>query len=52
MSMAKDGRDGYTYEVQTAADNFHVIAHCPTATMPACMNYTIDQSMEIQTAAP
>ena len=52
MSMSKTGRDGYTYEVQIAADNFHVVAHCPTATMPGCMNYSIDQTMEIQTAAP
>jgi hypothetical protein len=52
MSMPKTGRDGYTYDVEIGTDDFHVVAHCPTATMPGCMNYSIDQTMEIQTAAP
>lgn len=50
MSLAKTGRDGYTYEVQTAAESFHVFAHCPVSTTPSCTSYSIDQTMEIQTA--
>jgi hypothetical protein len=50
MSLAKTGRDGYTYEVQTESENFHVLAHCPVATTPGCMSYSIDQTMQIQTA--
>lgn len=50
MTMAKTSRDGYTYEVQTSADEFHVIAHCPAATQPGCSNYSVDQSMQVTTA--
>lgn len=50
MTMAKTNRDGYTYEVQTSAAEFQVIAHCPTATQPGCSNYSVDQTMEVHTA--
>lgn len=50
MSIAKTGRDGYTYEIQIEPENFHVLAHCPAATTPGCVSYSIDQTMEIQTA--
>jgi len=49
LAIAKTSRDGYTYEVQTEPQNFHVVTHCPTATNPGCVNYSIDQTMEIQT---
>src|SRR5579863_2673388 len=29
LAVQKTSRDGYTYEVQTESQNFHVIAHCP-----------------------
>ena len=48
MSMAKPGRDGYTYDVETSADSFNVVAHCPAATSPGCTNFTVDQTMEIR----
>ena len=48
MSMARPGRDGYTYEVETSSDSFRAVAHCPAATMPGCTSYAIDQTMEIQ----
>jgi competence protein ComGC len=51
LTLTKSGRDGYTYEVQSSASEFHVIAHCPTATLPGCTNYSVDQSMEV-VAAP
>jgi hypothetical protein len=50
MTMAKRGRDGYTYEIETSSEGFHVVAHCPVATNPGCSNYAIDQNMEIQPA--
>jgi hypothetical protein len=50
MTLNKSGRDGYTYEAQTSPGNFLVIAHCPAATSPGCTNYSIDQTMEVQTA--
>jgi hypothetical protein len=50
MSLRKTGRDGYTYDVNTSTDNFQVVAHCPAATSPGCTNYSIDQTMNIQTA--
>ena len=50
MSMAKTGRDGYTYDVDASATSFRVVAHCPAAANPGCSNYTIDNSMTISTA--
>jgi hypothetical protein len=50
MSIAKSGRDGYTYEVQTSDSSYRVIAHCPTATTPRCANYSVDDTMQVQTA--
>lgn len=50
LSMRKDGRDGYTYDVETAQDGFRVTAHCPAARFPGCSNYSVDQTMDVQTA--
>jgi len=50
MRTKKSGRDGYTYEAETSAQGFRVIARCPAATSRGCSNYAIDQSMEVQTA--
>jgi hypothetical protein len=47
MSMAKTGRDGYTYDVDASATSFRVVAHCPAAANPGCSNYAIDNSMTI-----
>jgi hypothetical protein len=48
LTMAKTGRDGYTYEVQTTSSDFKAIAHCPAATQPGCRDYIVNSSMEIQ----
>ncbi len=48
LSMRKDGRDGYTYSVDTTADSFRVVAQCPTAKFAGCSNYSVDQTMEVQ----
>ena len=50
ISMRKSGRDGYTYDVSASTDSFQVAAHCPAQTNPGCISYSIDQTMEIQTA--
>lgn len=50
MTLKRTGRDGYTYEAEVSADSFRIIAHCPSATVPGCTNYAVDQTMEIQTA--
>lgn len=50
LSMRKNGRDGYTYDVETASDGFRVTAHCPTARFPGCSNYSVDQTMAVQAA--
>lgn len=47
MIFRKD-RDGYKYDVETTADGFRVTARCPAATQPACSDYSLDQSMEVQ----
>ncbi len=49
MSMAKKGRDGYTYDAEASATSFRVVAHCPAAANPGCSNYAIDDSMSITT---
>ena len=49
MTFRKN-RDGYTYDIETSTDSFRVVAHCPTATRPGCINYSVDQSMEVQAA--
>jgi hypothetical protein len=48
LSMAKPGRDGYTYEVETTATSYRVLAHCPAATSPGCANYAVDDTMQVQ----
>jgi hypothetical protein len=48
MSLRKSGRDGYTYNVETSAGGFRVVANCPQATSPGCTNYAVDQAMEVQ----
>jgi hypothetical protein len=50
MNLRKSGRDGYTYDVDASTDSFTAIAHCPASTSARCTNYSIDQTMEIQSA--
>ena len=49
VTVTKSNRAGYTYDIETSSDNFRVVAHCPTATMPGCSNYSVDQTMEVRT---
>lgn len=50
MALSKPGRDGYTYEVETSANSFHVVARCSAAAIPECTNYAVDDTMEVQPA--
>jgi hypothetical protein len=50
MSMRKSGRDGYTYDVNASTDSFQAVAHCHAQTNPGCTSYSIDQTMQVQTA--
>jgi hypothetical protein len=50
MTMLRDGRDGYSYDVETTASGFHVLAKCSPAMNPGCSNWIVDQSMEVQPA--
>jgi len=49
MSMAKSGRDGYTYDAEASGNSFRVVAHCPATTNPGCSNYQIDETMDVRT---
>jgi hypothetical protein len=49
MSMAKTGRDGYTYDAEASASNFRIVARCPAAANSGCSNYAIDDTMNIST---
>ncbi|HXX20230.1 MAG TPA: hypothetical protein VEJ46_12580 [Candidatus Acidoferrum sp.] len=50
MTIKKSGRDGYTYEAEVSPDGFRIVAHCPSATIPGCTSYAVDQTMEVQPA--
>ena len=50
MAIKKSGRDGYTYDAEASTDTFRITAHCPAATTPGCVNYAIDQTMDVQPA--
>ena len=48
MTLAKTGRDGYSYEAEPADNGFRIVARCPAAANPGCSNYAIDQNMELR----
>ena len=48
LAMKKTGRDGYTYEVETSADSFRVLARCTSSPAQPCTSYQIDPTMAIQ----
>ena len=50
MSMLRDGRDGYSYGVETSVSGFQVTAKCMPATNSGCSNWTVDQTMQVQPA--
>jgi hypothetical protein len=47
MSIKKSGRDGYTYDIDSAGEGFRVIARC-SASVAGCTNYSVDQTMEVR----
>jgi len=48
LSMTKSGRDGYTYSAEASPSSFRIVANCPTATIPGCSSYAIDETMEVR----
>ena len=47
LAMAKSGRDGYVYSVETSSASFRALAQCPVAATQPCTNYYVDQTMEV-----
>jgi hypothetical protein len=47
MAYKKTGRQGYTYDSQASTDSFRIVARCTDPPMPGCVNFAIDQSMQI-----
>lgn len=50
LTFRRTNRDGYTYAIETTADTFRVVAHCPASAAAGCSDYSVDQSMEITPA--
>lgn len=48
MSVAKTGREGYSYAVDSSGNGFRAEARC-SSTVAGCVNYAIDETMEIHT---
>jgi hypothetical protein len=48
MAIKKSGREGYTYDADSATDSFRIVARCTSPALPGCTNFAIDQTMEIQ----
>ncbi|MGA3300412.1 MAG: hypothetical protein ABSD87_10025 [Candidatus Acidiferrales bacterium] len=49
LAIAPTGRDGYVYDIDLSGGGFRVFTHCPATTNPGCQNYSVDQTMEVQT---
>ena|ERR1700722_8873839 len=49
LAISSAGRDGYVYDVDLSGGGFRVFTHCPATTNPGCQNYSVDQTMEVQT---
>src|SRR6201986_2098055 len=50
MSILRDGREGYSYEVETSGSGFLGMEKCSPATSPRCSNWSVDQTMQVQPA--
>ena len=47
LTIPKNGRAGYTYDVQTTDSTFRVTAQCAPATNSPCTNYSVDETMQV-----
>ncbi len=47
MAYKKTGRQGYTYDADASSQSFRVTARCTDPPMAGCVNFAIDQTMEI-----
>ena len=50
LAMKSASRDGYVYDVDFSAQAFRAFTHCPVATQPGCQNWSVDQTMEVQSS--
>ena len=48
MAYKKTGRQGYAYDASASTDSFRITAQCTAPVTPGCINFAIDQTMEIQ----
>jgi hypothetical protein len=47
LSVAKTGRDGYTYSVETSDAGFTATASCASASASPCPTISVDQTMQV-----
>lgn len=47
LAYKREGRQGYTYDAQSSTDSFRIVARCTDPPMPGCVNFAIDQNMEV-----
>jgi hypothetical protein len=50
LTMKSTSRDGYAYDVDFSAQTFRAFTRCPVATQPGCQNWSVDQTMEVQSS--
>jgi hypothetical protein len=48
LTIPKNGRAGYSYDVQTSDSTFRVTAQCAPAANSPCTNYTVDETMQVR----
>jgi hypothetical protein len=47
MAYKKSGRQGYTYDSESSTDSFRIVARCTDPPIAGCVNFAIDQTMEV-----
>jgi hypothetical protein len=50
LTMKSTSRDGYAYDVNFSAQTFRAFTRCPVASQPGCQNWSVDQTMEVQSS--
>jgi hypothetical protein len=50
LTMKSTSRDGYAYDVDFSAQTFRAFTRCPVASQPGCQNWSVDQTMEVQSS--
>jgi hypothetical protein len=47
MAIKKTGRQGYAYQAESSTDSFRIVARCTEPVAPGCVNFAIDQTMQL-----